>query len=523
MNVRFIKPDGKSETMTYYPDVLRGESVRIFDTTLRDGEQTPGIAFTLEEKVEIARQLDKLGVDVIEAGFPISSHDEQTAVKTITKEGFDATICGLARVIREDIDACIDADVDMVHVFVSTSDIQRETTIMKSRDEVCEISVESVEYVKSHGVQCLFSAMDASRTDLDYLIRIFKLVEEAGVDAINVPDTVGVLVPSMMYNLMSQIRENITVPLDVHCHNDFGLAVANTLMAVEAGARQVQVAINGLGERAGNANLAEVVMSLHSIYGAKTGIRTEYLYETSKILERLTGMHILPNTPIVGENAFSHESGIHAHGVLKASATFEPGIMTPEMVGHKRRIVVGKHTGAHAVAEKLNDVGIEVTQEQLEEILNRVKEVGSKGKMVTDADLYTIAEVVLGELGEQEQVLKLKELSVMTGTCMTSTAVVRAIVRGKERAVAEIGVGPVDAALNAVKSLFSEFETVKLRDLRIDAITGGSDALADVMIAVEDEKGRIVTARGVREDIVLASVDALVSGINRLFFRKKRN
>ncbi|RLG32558.1 2-isopropylmalate synthase, partial [Methanosarcinales archaeon] len=285
---------------------------------------------------------------------------------------------------------------------------------------------------------------------------------------------------------------------------------------------QVQVAVNGIGERAGNANLAEVVMSLHSIYGARTGIRTRYLYETSKFLERLCGMHILPNTPIVGENAFSHESGIHAHGVIEESATFEPGIMTPEMVGHRRRIVVGKHTGAHAVAEKLEEIGIEVTKEQLDEILSRVKELGSKGKMVTDADLYTIAEVVLSEIGKQEQVLRVKELSVMTGNVLTPTAVVRAVVHGEERAVAEIGVGPVDAALNAVKSLIGEFETVKLRDLRIDAITGGSDALADVMIAVEDEEGRIVSARGVRDDIVIASVDALVSGINRLSLLKKK-
>ncbi|MHC1564865.1 MAG: 2-isopropylmalate synthase [Candidatus Syntropharchaeales archaeon] len=508
--------------MDLHTDVLIGEVVRVFDTTLRDGEQTPGIAFTLEEKLEIARQLDKLGVDVIEAGFPISSDEELTAVKRIAEAGLDSTICGLARVVREDIDACIDAGVDMIHIFVSTSDIQREHTIKKSRDEVCNISVESVEYVKDRGLECLFSAMDATRTDPDYLIKIFKLVEAAGVDAINIPDTVGVASPSFMYNLISKIKEEISVPLDVHCHNDFGLAVANTVMAVEAGARQVQVAVNGIGERAGNANLAEVVMSLHSIYGARTGIRTRYLYETSKFLERLCGMHILPNTPIVGENAFSHESGIHAHGVIEESATFEPGIMTPEMVGHRRRIVVGKHTGAHAVAEKLEEIGIEVTKEQLDEILSRVKELGSKGKMVTDADLYTIAEVVLREIGKQEQVLRVKELSVMTGNVLTPTAVVRAVVHGEERAVAEIGVGPVDAALNAVKSLIGEFETVKLRDLRIDAITGGSDALADVMIAVEDEEGRIVSARGVRDDIVIASVDALVSGINRLSLLKKK-
>ena len=509
--------------MNLFRDELRGEEVKVFDTTLRDGEQTPGIAFTMDEKLEIARQLDKLGVDVIEAGFPVSSREEFNAVRMIADEGLDADICGLARVIRDDIDACIDSGVDIIHVFVATSDIQREHTIKKSRDEVCNLAVESVEYVKDHGIRCLFSAMDATRTDLDYLMKVLNLVEDAGVDLINVPDTVGVMSPSAMYRLIRHIRDRISVPLDVHCHNDFGLAVANTLMAVEAGARQVQVTINGIGERAGNASLAEVVMGLHAIYGVRTGIRTEYLYETSKLIERLSGLHLLPNTPVVGENAFSHESGVHAHGVIEESSSFEPGIMTPEMVGHRRRIVVGKHTGAHAVAEKLEEAGFEVTEDQLAEILRRVKELGSKGKMVTDADLYTIAEVVLGEIGEREQILRLKELSVMTGNKMTPTAVVRAIVHGEERAVAEIGVGPVDAALNAVKSLIGEFEKIKLRDLRIDAITGGSDALADVMIVVEDEEGRIVSARGVRDDIVIASVEALVSGINRLFLLKRRD
>ena len=254
--------------------------MRIFDTTLRDGEQTPGVSLSLEQKLEIAGQLDKLGVDIIEAGFPVASDGERSAVSEVAKSGLNSQVCGLSRVILKDIDACLDCDVDMVHTFVSTSDVQRLHTIEKSREEVVELAVGAVEYIKDHGALCMFSAMDATRTDIDYLTVIHQAVEQAGCDVINVPDTVGVMVPSSMYRLIERIRETVSVPLDVHCHNDYGLAVANSTAAVEAGANQVQVTINGLGERAGNADLAETVMILHTIYGAQTNIHTEYLFET---------------------------------------------------------------------------------------------------------------------------------------------------------------------------------------------------------------------------------------------------
>ena len=464
----------------------------------------------------IAHQLDKLGVDVIEAGFPISSAGDKESVKSIANAGLTLDVCGLARVLTKDLDTCLDCGVDMIHTFVSTSDIQRIHTIKKSREEVIDMAVAAVEHIKDHGVKCMFSAMDATRTDLDYLLEVFKAVENAGCDIINVPDTVGVMVPSAMYTLIKNINENVNIPIDVHCHNDFGLAVANSLLAVEAGARQVQVTINGLGERAGNADLAQTVMSLHSMYGAKTNINTEYIFETSQLVERYTGVRLQPHMPIVGENAFAHESGIHTHGVLERSDTFEPGIMTPEMVGHTRRIVLGKHAGKHAVKQSLESADIHPTDEQLTEILNRIKIIADKGKRITDADLYAVASVVLGK-AEGEERIKLKELSVMTGNITTPAAVVKLIINGEESVTAKTGVGPVDAAINAVQNMIGEHTKIKVHDFRIEAISGGSDALAEVTIGVEDEKGRIVTAHSASADIVLASVDALITAINMLY------
>ncbi|HTX44420.1 MAG TPA: 2-isopropylmalate synthase, partial [Methanocella sp.] len=409
------------------------------------------------------------------------------------------------------------ADVSMVHTFVSTSDVQRENTIKKSREEVVDMAVDAIEYIKRHGQQCLFSAMDATRTDVDYLVRIFKAAEDAGADALNIPDTVGVAAPPAMRWLTAQVAKEVRVPIAVHCHNDFGLAVANSLAAVEAGATQVQVTLNSLGERAGNADMAQTVMGLEAIYGIKTGIEARYLVETYRLIERFSGIPLPPTAPVVGANAFSHESGIHSHGVIKETKTFEPGIMTPEMVGHMRRLVLGKHTGKHAVKKLLNDAGLAPGDGELNEILERVKDLGDKGRKVTDVDLYAIAEAVMGDVAAAEKRIVLEELSVMTGNRVTPTATVRVMVNGKLYTGAKTGVGPVDAALNAVQSLVDgEGHCMRLRDFRMEAITGGSDAVAEVMVGVEDDKGRMVTARAAREDIVQASVEALVSAMNRL-------
>jgi 2-isopropylmalate synthase len=496
---------------------MQNKKISVFDTTLRDGEQTPGVSLTSSQKLEIAHQLDKLGVDMIEAGFPISSEGDKESVKSISNAGLDAVVCGLSRVLTKDIDACFESDVGLVHTFVPTSDVQRVYTIKKSREEVVELAVEAVEYIKDHGLKCMFSAMDATRTEPAYMMEVFKAVQDAGCDIINVPDTVGVMSPSAMCRMIKDVAKEIRIPIDVHCHNDFGLAVANSLMAVEAGASQVQVTINGIGERAGNADLSQTVMGLTAIYGAKTNIRTEYLVETSRMIENYTKIRLPPNTPVVGQNAFSHESGIHSHGVLEKSDTFEPGIMTPEMVGHRRRIVLGKHTGAHAVKKSLESAGIKANEKQLEEIVCKIKEIANKGKQITDADLFAVSSAVLGKASSEEELIKLKEVSVMTGNILTPTAVVKASIGGKEVIAANTGLGPVDAALKAVRDILGERNRFKLQDFRIDAITGGADALADVYIGLENEEGRIVTARAASPDIVMASVEALVNAMNLLY------
>ncbi|MDI9646475.1 MAG: 2-isopropylmalate synthase [Archaeoglobales archaeon] len=495
-------------------------TVRIFDTTLRDGEQMPGVSLPVNYKIQIAKQLDKLGVDVIEAGYPAVSKGEFEAVREISNLGLKADVCGLARVFKDDIDVAIKADVDMVHVFVPTSDIQVKHTIMKSREEIIKIATECIDYVKSHGLKCLFSAMDATRTDVNFLKQIFMAAEQAKADAINVPDTVGVATPFKFYELIKDLKSSIKLPIDVHCHNDFGLAVANSYAAVLAGADEVQVTVNGIGERAGNADLSQVVMILHSLEGIKTNIKTEYLFETSKLVERLTGVKMPPNTPIIGENAFSHESGIHAHGVLKESSTFEPGIVTPEMVGHKRKIVIGKHAGRYQIKKMLEDAGYVLSDDAIDRIFEKVKDLGDKGKKITDRDLFTLAEVVLGEVKHEEKAIKVEEVTVITGNRITPTAVINALVNGERKVTSAIGVGPVDASLKAVTALVGE--AMKIREFRLDAITGGSDAIAEVYVTVEDNEGRLFTSRGASQDIVMASIDAVINAINYLLLRRRK-
>ncbi|HXX55698.1 MAG TPA: 2-isopropylmalate synthase [Methanoregula sp.] len=497
--------------IAFFVDNSAHEAVTVFDTTLRDGEQTPGIAFTFEQKLEIARQLSDIGVHAIEAGFPASSKDEKATVTAIKKLGLDPKICGLARSVKADVDACLDCDVDMVHVFIPTSDIQRENTINKTRDEVLAITADIVGYVREHTGFCMFSAMDATRTDWDYLVRVFQTAAEAGATIINVPDTVGVISPSAMKVLIARVNREVDCPIDVHCHNDFGLAVANTIAAVEAGASQVQVTVNGLGERAGNADLAQTVMIMESIYGIRTGIRRERLVETSRLVSRFSGIGIPPIQPVVGENVFSHESGIHSHGVIKNAATFEPGIMTPEMVGHRRRLTLGKHVGRHAVRQMLAEVHIEPADPELDAIVEKVKAVANKGKRITDADLYEIAETVTGT-GVNHKMFDLEDIAIMTGNHVIPTASVKAKVNGKDHVFSATGNGPVDAALKAIMGTTPA--KLQLTEFNIEAVSGGSDAMCHVTIAVEDDHGKIFDASGSGDDIVLASVEALVNAIN---------
>jgi 2-isopropylmalate synthase len=357
----------------------------------------------------------------------------------------------------------------------------------------------------------MFSAMDATRMDWDYLMKGFQTAASAGATIINVPDTVGVISPSGMKTLITRIAKEVDYPIDVHCHNDFGLAVANTIAAVEAGASQVQVTVNGLGERAGNADLAQTVMIMESIYGIRTGIKKERLVETSQLVSRFSGITITPTQPVVGENVFSHESGIHSHGVIKNSATFEPGIMTPEMVGHRRRLTLGKHVGRHAVRQMLTYAHIDPTDAQLDTIVEKVKAIASCGKRVTDADLYEIAESTMG-IELNHEVLTLQDIAIMTGNHVIPTASIKATVNKKEHVFSAVGNGPVDAALNAILGIVPT--KVQLKEFNIEAISGGSDVMCHVTIAVEDEHGRIFDASGTGDDIVLASVEALVTAVN---------
>ncbi|NIR86867.1 2-isopropylmalate synthase, partial [Candidatus Bathyarchaeota archaeon] len=402
----------------------------MFDTTLRDGEQTPGVSLTPEEKLEIADRLDKLGVDVIEAGTPITSRGEKTAVRKIAKAGLKAEICGLARTLKEDIDAVIECEVDSVHTFISTSEVQMKHALGLTQEQVLSRAMESVQYIKNHGLVCEFSPMDATRTEVKFLKEICSAAEEAGADRINIPDTVGVMTPATMRKLIEDVKSVVKVPISVHCHNDFGMAVANSLAGVEGGASQIHVTVNGLGERAGNAALEEVAMALHLIHGLKTGINTKLIYATSQLVSQLTGITIQPNKAIVGENAFVHESGIHTRGVAVVPRTFEP--IKPELVGRKRRLVAGKHAGTRGIKTELEEVGIRPTKEQLKEIVERVKDLGDKGKLVTDADLLAITRAVTGRVVKEEKIVDLMDLAVVTGIKVIPTASVKLVLDGKE-------------------------------------------------------------------------------------------
>ncbi|MBT0158769.1 2-isopropylmalate synthase [Candidatus Bathyarchaeota archaeon A05DMB-2] len=494
--------------------------IRIFDTTLRDGEQTPGVSLTFEDKIEIARQLSLLGVDTIEAGFPASSDGERKVIKEIAKAGLGTEICGLARANRNDIDAAIECDVDAVHVFIPTSPVQMKYAVNLTPEQVVSATVESVEYVKKHGLICEFSPMDATRSELPFLKQVCQAAEKAGMDRLNVPDTVGIMIPRTMNKLIEDIKTVVTVPISIHCHDDFGMAVANSLAAVEAGATQVHCTINGLGERAGNASLEEVVMALHMIYKLKTGVNTRLLYSTSRMVATLTGISVQANKAIVGENAFAHESGIHTRGVTVKPLTFEP--IKPEVVGRTRKLVAGKLAGTRGIKAELEEIGIHPSEEQLKEIVQRVKDLGDKGKLVTDADLLALTSAVMGEVIAEEKVVDLCDLAVVTGIKVIPTASVRLVLDGKEYIAAETGVGPVDAVLKAIQKLTHNLAKIRLKEYRLEAITGGSNAVAEVVIKVEDEKGHIVSARAAREDIVMASVEAMINGINKCLIKSRK-
>jgi len=493
--------------------------VRMFDTTLRDGEQTPGVSLIPEEKLTIARQLARLGVDAIEAGFPMSSEGEAAGVRLIAKDGLPPEVYALARANPQDIDAALRCDLGYVHIFIATSDLHLERKLKLSRQQVLERAVQAVSYAKDHGLVVEFSAEDATRSDPKYLEGVFRSVCEAGADRINIPDTVGVASPEMMRHVVTSLKQVIDRPISVHCHDDFGLAVANSLAGIEAGASQAHVTINGIGERAGNASLEELVMSLQQIAGMKTSIDTTLLYETSRLIAKITGVVVQPNKAIVGDNAFGHESGIHTHGVGSEASTYEP--FDPALVGRKRWFQAGKHAGAHGIAAQLAEMGLSPNSEGLSQILSKVKDLADKGKTVTDADLLAIAETVINSPSTDSNTVSLADFAVMTGIGVVPTASVRININGSQYVASETGVGPVDSAIKAIQKLTDPIVHVRLKEYRLDAITGGSDALAEVLVKVEDDSGSVVSARTTGEDVVRASVEAMILGINKLLLKRR--
>lgn len=489
--------------------------VKIFDTTLRDGEQTPGVSLTPEEKLRIALKLDELGVDVIEAGSAITSEGERKGIKTVVSEGLSAEICSFARAVKGDIDAALECGVDSVHLVVPTSDLHIEHKLRKTREEVKKFAVESTEYAVDHGLTVELSAEDSTRSDFQFLKQVFQEGIDAGAKRICACDTVGMLTPERSYDFYGKLQK-LGVPLSVHCHNDFGLAVANSLSGLRAGASQAHVTVNGIGERAGNASLEELVVALYSLYNVDTRINIGMLYEVSRMVARITGIFLQPNKAIVGENAFAHESGIHADGVMKKAETYEP--ITPELVGHKRRFVMGKHVGSHIIKKRIQEMGLRVDDARFDQIFSRIKALGDMGKRVTDVDLQAIAEDEMGILPEKP--VELEEVTIVSGNKVIPTASVKLKINNMDKLEAGVGVGPVDAALVAIRKSIKDVVDIQLEEYHVDAITGGTDALIDVVVKLKSGD-YIVSARSTQPDIIMASVEAFLSGINKILSDKK--
>ena len=494
--------------------------VRIFDTTLRDGEQTPGVSLAPAQKLAIARKLDALGVDAIEAGFPVVSGGEMEAVRLIAKDGLACEVCGLARTNKKDIDAAADAGLDYVHTFIATSDIHLTHKLRMTRDEARTKAVDAVEYAKSRGMRVEFSAEDATRTDRDFLRNVFSAVTAAGADRIDIPDTVGYSTPQYMASITADAVSASGLPVSVHCHNDFGLAVANALAGIQAGASCAHVTINGIGERAGNASLEELAMALKCLQHGdpyETGIVSELLYETSAFVSKTVGIQVQPNKAIVGDNAFGHESGIHTHGILNNPLTYEP--ISPELVGRRRWLRVGKHAGIHGTNAILKEYGIRPNPEQSKIILERVKEISDQGKMVTEVELLSIANEVMGDAGIR-RLVQLAGFSVSTGIGTMPYAFVKLNIDGTDYTETDYGVGPVDAALNAIQKITGAASELRIKDYGLASISGGSSALCEVTVRVADSQGNSISAKSVGEDIVTTSVQAVIDGANRLMLKK---
>ncbi|HKM14042.1 MAG TPA: 2-isopropylmalate synthase [Candidatus Methanomethylophilaceae archaeon] len=494
--------------------------VKIFDTTLRDGEQAPGIALSSDDKVRIALALDDLGVDIMEAGFAASSQSERNTLKRIADSRLDAQVCSLARSVITDIDAVLTTGLDSIHTFIATSDLHMKYKLKMTPEQVKERAVETVEYAKDHGLNVQFSCEDATRSNLDFMKEVLIAVQDVHVDSINIPDTVGVITPKAMAYLISEIKKVVKVPIAVHCHNDMGLALANTIAAVEAGARICHVCMNGIGERTGNASMEELALNLFANYGVET-IDLSKIGQTSKLVERITGFPMAYNKPIVGRNAFAHESGIHVHGVMTNTATYEPFL--PELVGVDRHIVIGKHSGVHSVQGRLEVLGIDFPEKQMDRLMAAIKDIAVGGKQIDDAELITIADHIMWKNVTAVNDVDLMEFAVFTGKDITSTATVTVDIAGERRTVSEIGVGPVDAAINAIRKAVND--KMSMEEYKLSAITGKSDSICEVTVMVKNVQGdgSMSVGKAVGVDIVETSVDATMAAINRDYARQRND
>ena len=502
------------------------DRVLLFDTTLRDGEQSPGNTMNTLEKIRVARQLEALGVDIIEAGFPIASEGDFDAVRQIAETIKNSEVAGLARANDEDIDRAWEAikvaKMPRIHTFISTSDIHLKHQFRKNKEEILKLAVKAVKRAKKYTDNVEFSAMDATRSDWDYLCKVFAAVIEAGATTLNVPDTVGYTVPDEFGNLIHYIKTNVPniskAIISVHCHNDLGLAVANSIAAIRNGARQVECTINGIGERAGNASLEEIAMILRTrkdSFAIDTRIKTEKIYPTSRLITSITGVPVQPNKAIVGANAFAHESGIHQDGLLKSKITYE--IMTPESVGiPKSSLVLGKHSGRHAFRERIIEMGYSLEDKELNLAFKRFKTLSDMKKDIYNEDIEMI---IMDEIYKIPEKYKLVYLNVTCGKSTIPTATVKVDIDGTIYQDVDVGDGPVDATYKIIKRMVKT--NSKLLKFSINSITRDMDAQGEVFVKLE-EKGYIVIGKGADTDIIVASAKAYINALNKLDYIKRK-
>jgi 2-isopropylmalate synthase len=497
------------------------DTILIFDTTLRDGEQSPGATMNHREKIRLARQLETLGVDIIEAGFPVSSQGDFDAVRDIALTVKNCQVAGLTRALTKDIDRTWEAIKDgsnpRIHTFLATSPLHMQYKLGKQPEQVLEMIEAAVKHASGYTSNVEFSAEDASRSEWDFLVRAVDVAIKSGATTINIPDTVGYAQPEEYAELIRHLLENVPdshkAVFSVHCHNDLGLGVANTLAALRAGARQAEVTVSGIGERAGNASLEELVMNLHTrapYFELQSNIRTEQLYPTCRLLSMIIGQPIPPNKAIVGANAFAHESGVHQDGVLKDRRTYE--IMTTESIGRgKSELVLGKHSGRHALKNKLEEMGYVIEDEHLGLVFEAIKKLADKKEHIYDEDVEA---VVLEEVFRIPDKYRIQHISVQSGTTgMPPTAAVIMDIDGVTEKKAGFGVGPVDAVFNTIAEMAGR--NPKLRRFTVNAITSGTDAQGEVLVRIE-EHGCSAVGRGADPDIIVASAKAYVNALNRL-------